>query len=165
MMNRTKLDCFIKGCSKNFLYLSTFKKHLINVHPEEFEKINEAFPQQTFKYTIKNIYSKKFEFLNEIKIETNDNSISVCKEAEEKEYSVQKNVEFSITTNIQKQPEEGRSTDICKINNKNNESINNNNYNCINNQLSYYPVNQKPEELQIILSLLNILQNTSTYAN
>jgi len=170
MINRTKIECFIKGCTKNFLYLSTFKKHLTNVHPEEFEQIEKAFPQQTFKYTIKNIFSKKFDFLIENKVDTNDQSISVGRESEDKEFFVEKNFEFSITTKVAQNLDEGKSIKTCNINNNNikesiNNSYNNNYSNYINNQAGYYSVQQNPKNVESLLSLLNILRSKSTYQN
>ncbi len=162
----------MKGCSKNFLYLSTFKKHLTNVHPVEFEQIEKAFAQQTFKYTIKNIFSKKFDFLNENKVDTNDQSISVGRESEDKEFFVEKNVEFSITTKVVQSLDEGKGIKICNTNTNNNNikessnnynSYNNNYSNYVNNQAGYYPVQQTPKNVENLLSLFNILQNNSTY--
>ena len=93
IIERKRIDCIIINCGKKFLYLSTIKKHLKKVHPEEYNEIIKAFPMQTFKKIIDDLSTQKISF--DSRQETNE--ISIEKDtAEENEYFIQKSQDFSI---------------------------------------------------------------------
>lgn len=65
VIKRKKFPCFICKCDKSYLYICTLKKHILNSHIEEYEKIKAEFPDRTFYDIFKELRTNnKFPFVD-----------------------------------------------------------------------------------------------------
>ena len=64
--HRNKLICFIENCNKEYYYICTLKKHLIQQHSAEFDIIQETFQSPNFNIVYQALKSgkKSFDFIN-----------------------------------------------------------------------------------------------------
>jgi len=65
LVKRQKFPCFICKCDKSYLYICTLKKHILNSHLEEYDKLNAEYPDRTFNEVFKDVRTnRKLDFVN-----------------------------------------------------------------------------------------------------